>query len=203
MPTIWLPHSLCRLRPARPERASARFGRSRSARHDDRGVLGRGRSGPVPASGGPEALPWRRAPNPCSATLNGVPPKRNATFRTKSPSAARRSTKPRRSSIGSAPTGRLHEALIRAIDITAGEVFWREKVQPSLTSGRRPLWIARIGDKIAGRLHLDCDTPPNQSHRAEVAKLMVHPDFRRIGIALKLMETLETRPREESNVADI
>ncbi|MEC9183137.1 MAG: GNAT family N-acetyltransferase [Pseudomonadota bacterium] len=101
-------------------------------------------------------------------------------------------------SIGCAPTGRLHEALNCAIDITAGEVFWREKVLPGLTSGRRLLWIARVGDKIAGRLHLDCDTPPNQSHRAEVAKLIVHPDFRRIGIALKLMETLETLARERN-----
>ena len=82
--------------------------------------------------------------------------------------------------------------------IAAGEAFWREKVLPGLTSGRRSLWIARVGDRIAGSVQLDCDTPPNQPHRAEVAKLMVHPDFRRMGIALKLMETLETFARERN-----
>jgi len=81
-------------------------------------------------------------------------------------------------------------------DIAAGETFWREKVLPGLTSGRRWLWIARAGDRIAGSVQLDCDTPPNQPHRAEVAKLIVHPDFRRMGIALKLMKVLETHAQE-------
>ena len=37
--------------------------------------------------------------------------------------------------------------------------------------------------RIAGSVQLDYDTPPNQPHRAEVRKLLVHPDFRRRGIA--------------------
>ena len=41
-------------------------------------------------------------------------------------------------------------------------------------------------------VQLDIDTPPNQPHRAEVAKLLVHPDFRRHGFARALMGALET-----------
>ena len=33
--------------------------------------------------------------------------------------------------------------------------------------------------------------PPNQPHRAEVRKLLVHPDFRRQGIARHLMREAE------------
>jgi ribosomal protein S18 acetylase RimI-like enzyme len=40
-------------------------------------------------------------------------------------------------------------------------------------------------------VQLSTDTPPNQLHRAEVTKLLIHPDFRRRGIARALMEELE------------
>ena len=39
--------------------------------------------------------------------------------------------------------------------------------------------------------------PPNQRHRAEVVKLLVHPDARRQGIARQLMIALETVARTE------
>lgn len=73
------------------------------------------------------------------------------------------------------------------------EVFWVRKVLPALRNGKRVLWIAEQGDRLAGSVQLDYDTPPNQAHRAEVTKLLVHPDFRRRGIGRALMRELEAR----------
>ena len=69
--------------------------------------------------------------------------------------------------------------------------FWRSKELPAVRAAMRMLWVARIGRRIAGTVQLDTDTPPNQPHRAEVTKLLVHPEFRRRGIARALMAALE------------
>lgn len=74
---------------------------------------------------------------------------------------------------------------------TDGEAFWRDKVQAPLRDNRLVLLVAKVDGRIAGSVQLDHDTPPNQPHRAEVRKLMVHPDFRRRGIARALMQELE------------
>jgi ribosomal protein S18 acetylase RimI-like enzyme len=71
------------------------------------------------------------------------------------------------------------------------EAFWRAKVLPSLRAGGLALFVARDGDAIAGTVQLDYDTMPNQRHRAEVRKLLVHPAFRRRGIARALMTEVE------------
>lgn len=72
------------------------------------------------------------------------------------------------------------------------EAFWRGNVLPALQSGTRSLLVALQDGQLAGSVQLDYDTPPNQPHRAEVRKLMVHPQFRRLGIAKALMRQLET-----------
>jgi ribosomal protein S18 acetylase RimI-like enzyme len=77
--------------------------------------------------------------------------------------------------------------------VAEAEAFWRKKVLPSLHAGSRILLIARVGDSLAGTVQLSTDTPPNQPHRAEVSKLLVHPGFRRRGLARALMAELERR----------
>lgn len=71
--------------------------------------------------------------------------------------------------------------------------FWTDKVRPAVQAGSRLLLVARSGGTIVGSVQLDVDTPANQPHRAEVRKLMVHPAWRRRGIAKALMAELELR----------
>jgi ribosomal protein S18 acetylase RimI-like enzyme len=71
------------------------------------------------------------------------------------------------------------------------EVFWRRKVLPGVQAGGLILLVARQDDRIVGSVQLDYDMPPNQPHRAEVRKLIVHPDCRRQGVAQALMAQLE------------
>ncbi|HEY3739194.1 MAG TPA: GNAT family N-acetyltransferase [Bryobacteraceae bacterium] len=74
--------------------------------------------------------------------------------------------------------------------------FWRDQVWPSVAAGTRRVLLARSGAGVAGTVQLDFSTPPNQPHRAEVRKLLVHPDARRRGIAVALMGAVEAEARE-------
>src|SRR5579872_4814069 len=76
------------------------------------------------------------------------------------------------------------------------KAFWRSKVLPAVQSGMCRVLVARGGGQILGTVQLDLGTPPNQPHRAEVRKLLVHPDARRRGIARALMSAIEESARE-------
>ncbi len=75
--------------------------------------------------------------------------------------------------------------------------FWMEKVLPGVRAGTRCVLVARLGDRIVGTVQVDLAMPPNQQHRGEVLKLLVHPDARRRGIARQLMLALEDVARAE------
>ena len=79
--------------------------------------------------------------------------------------------------------------------IEKARAFWSEQVLPAVQAGRRCVLIARAADLIVGTVQLDFDTPPNQPHRAEVKKLLVHPEARRRGIARVLMAAAEEEAR--------
>jgi GNAT superfamily N-acetyltransferase len=72
--------------------------------------------------------------------------------------------------------------------------FWRDAVLPRVESGARRLLIARWNGRLAGTVQLLLDTPPR--HRAEIAKLLVHPGVRRAGIARALMYAVEALARD-------
>lgn len=76
------------------------------------------------------------------------------------------------------------------------EAYWRDTVLPGVRDGTRLLLVALRRGTIVGSVRLDTDTPPNQPHRAEVSKLLVHPDCRRQGIARALMAELERLARQ-------
>src|SRR5690242_9151813 len=80
-----------------------------------------------------------------------------------------------------------------------GEAFWRDAVLPAVRNGTRALLVARgVGadGRLVGTVQLDYDTMPNQVHRAEVRKLLVHPDARRRGVGRALMGELERLARQ-------
>jgi ribosomal protein S18 acetylase RimI-like enzyme len=70
--------------------------------------------------------------------------------------------------------------------------FWTDAVLTGVRAGRRRVLVARLDRRIVGTVQMDLGMPPNQQHRAEVVKLLVHPDARRRGIARALMVELET-----------
>lgn len=73
------------------------------------------------------------------------------------------------------------------------EAFWKRKVFPAVSSGSAVLFVARDNGRIVGTVILNHDTMPNQPHRADVSKMLVHPDFRRRGIARLLLARLEEK----------
>lgn len=73
--------------------------------------------------------------------------------------------------------------------------YWREVVA-ALKGTYRILLIAKINDAIVGTVQLDLASRPNGSHRAEVAKLMVHTSHRGQGIGQALMNAIETEAKQ-------
>lgn len=78
--------------------------------------------------------------------------------------------------------------------------WWRSKILPQAMNCQRQILIARHTPTtaIVGSVQLILDMPPNQQHRGEVAKLLVHPAHRRHGLARSLMTALEHLAIDES-----
>ena len=75
--------------------------------------------------------------------------------------------------------------------VDEARAFWIDRVMPGVRAGTRRVLVARRDGRIVGTVQIDCATPPNQTHRAEVLKLLVHPAERRRGIARALMIAIE------------
>lgn len=68
--------------------------------------------------------------------------------------------------------------------------FWSGSLAAA-ARGERVVLGAFVGAILAGTVTLLLDCPPNQPHRAEIAKLMVRPEFRGRGLAAALMRQAE------------
>ena len=75
------------------------------------------------------------------------------------------------------------------------EAFWTSKLS-GLETGERYLLAAFLGGRIVGTVMLELAQMPNGRHRADVAKLLVHHDVRRQGIARRLMAEVENVARQ-------
>jgi ribosomal protein S18 acetylase RimI-like enzyme len=82
---------------------------------------------------------------------------------------------------------------ILPFELSEARAYWTDQIVPALEPGELELFIARIDGAVAGTVQLHPASRPNQAHRAEVSKLLVHPDFRRRGVGRALMAALETR----------
>jgi ribosomal protein S18 acetylase RimI-like enzyme len=72
--------------------------------------------------------------------------------------------------------------------------FWRRAIA-SMKEGGTVMLAARHEGRLAGTVLLGIDTPPNQPHRADIKKLLVHRRARRLGLAKALMAAAEAEAR--------
>jgi len=69
--------------------------------------------------------------------------------------------------------------------------FW-QGVASGVERGERILLVAQDDTgRVAGTVQLIVGQPPNQPHRADVSKLLVHRDFRRQGVGRQLMQAVD------------
>lgn len=73
--------------------------------------------------------------------------------------------------------------------------FWRRTLEQVAADPRRVVLIARDEAGIAGTVQLHPAWAPNQPHRADVAKLLVHRRARRRGLGERLMLAAEETAR--------
>ncbi|MEK9970586.1 MAG: GNAT family N-acetyltransferase [Ferrovibrio sp.] len=97
----------------------------------------------------------------------------------------------------------LHDSVLHGASVNFLQPFVMEQARacwqrqlPSLHTGTALLFVARIDDAIAGTVMLGFDTPPNQRHRADVKKLLVHSRARRRGFGRALMQATENEARQ-------
>jgi GNAT superfamily N-acetyltransferase len=77
----------------------------------------------------------------------------------------------------------------------AAEFF--RKVVPSVARGDTILLAAEIDGRIVGTVQLGLDMPPNQPHRAEVKKMLVHRSARGKGVGAALLSQIEARAKQK------
>ena len=77
---------------------------------------------------------------------------------------------------------------------TEALTFFR-KVAASVAAGDTVLLAAQLDGKIVGTVQLGLDTPPNQPHRADIKKMLVHRSARGRGIGAALMAAIEQEAR--------
>jgi GNAT superfamily N-acetyltransferase len=91
---------------------------------------------------------------------------------------------------GGASVGFMHP-----MTLTKAQAFWRQ-VGESLARGERVLVVAEdAGGNIVGTAQAVWASPENQPHRADIAKMLVHRQARRLGVGARLLAAVEAAAR--------
>ncbi len=64
-------------------------------------------------------------------------------------------------------------------------------VASEVARDKAAILVARLDQRVVGTVQLGLDTPPNQPHRADVRKMLVHRSARRQGVGAALMLAAE------------
>jgi GNAT superfamily N-acetyltransferase len=84
-------------------------------------------------------------------------------------------------------------SFVAPLTVERAEEWWRKTI--STAHSRAIFLVARDGDGIVGSVQLHPAWAPNQPHRADIAKLLVHRRARRSGLGSRLMHEIEDAAR--------
>jgi len=88
-------------------------------------------------------------------------------------------------------------SFLRPMPRAKAEAFWRA-VAAGVSAGERALLVAEdAAGAIVGAVQIVLAQPDNQSHRADIAKLLVHRKARRMGAGAALMRAAEATAADE------
>jgi ribosomal protein S18 acetylase RimI-like enzyme len=82
-------------------------------------------------------------------------------------------------------------SFMHPLPLQAADAFWRDSLAAA-ARGERIVLGAFDGDDLVSTVTLLLNLPPNQPHRAEIAKMMTRVSHRHRGIATTLMRAAET-----------
>ena len=81
-------------------------------------------------------------------------------------------------------------SFMHPLPLEAADAFWRDSLAAA-ARGERIVLGAFDGENLVATVTLLLSLPPNQPHRAEIAKMMTRLSHRHRGIATKLMRAVE------------
>src|SRR5215475_3780722 len=90
-------------------------------------------------------------------------------------------------------------SFMHPLPLETADVFWRDALASS-ARGERIVLGAFDGDDLVATVTLLLNLPPNQPHRAEIAKMMTRVSHRHRGMASALMRAAETLAREHGRM---
>lgn len=85
-------------------------------------------------------------------------------------------------------------SFLQPLSFDVAEAWWRRTIDEA--SPRAVILVARDDEGIAGTVQIVPAWAPNQPHRAEVVKLIVHERAQRGGLGARLMGAIEDASRE-------